>query len=46
MGAKPLRIRFDKANGIPNIYNGIRSLELNGVINVVLIINLQESDFI
>ena len=35
MGAEPLRIRFDKANGIPNIYNGIRSLELSNSDNKI-----------
>ena len=30
MGAKPLRIRFDKADGIVDIYNETRYLELFG----------------
>ena len=30
MDAKPLRIRFDKVDGIIKIYNGIRYLELFG----------------
>ena len=32
MGAKPLRIRFDKIDGIIKIYNGTRYLELFGQI--------------
>ena len=30
MGAKPLRVRFDKVDGIIEIYNGTRYLELFG----------------
>ena len=39
MVAKPLRIRFDKIDGIINIFNGIRHLELSGprIYNAILI---------
>ena len=36
MDAEPLRIRFDKLNGLTKIYNGIRYLELSDSYNEVL----------
>ena len=35
MDAKPLRIRFNKVDGIINIYDGIRYLELPNSYNEV-----------
>ena len=35
MDATPLRIRFDKVNGLIKIYNGIRYLELPDSYNEV-----------
>ena len=35
MDAEPLRIRFDKLNGLTKIYNGIRYLELSDSYNEV-----------
>ena len=36
MDAEPLRIRFDKLNGLTKIYNGIKYLELSDSYNEVL----------